>query len=274
MKNTSVKKIFNEFTHSEWVVYLLLIISVINVIAYLHQNNLSAIAIFLAIGFIVSRYTKNMIYVLLSAIVITNLFVSMGYLNSLGQKTKTREGLKMNTKGRSPGTAANLDALQSTGPAERIDAGEGAVGSPSGVASGAIQQIPTAPGIRAELVGDAAAATEKAVSELDEVQDITSTKEKNGSGNITPQDLKQGKKENKTNTKNQEAFAEQMQPFLQQLQKMLGEGGFDMKQLKKQQDDLLNAMQQMKPIIDGAEGMINKVAGGPLGNLLGFKNQN
>ena len=54
----------------------------------------------------------------------------------------------------------------------------------------------------------------------------------------------------------------------------MGEGGFDMKQLKKQQDDLLNAMQQMKPIIDGAEGMINKVAGGPLGNLLGFKNQN
>lgn len=259
MKNTSVKKIFNDFTHSEWVVYILLIISVINVITYLHQNNLSAIAIFLAIGFIISRYTKNMIYVLLSAIVITNLFVSMGYLNSLGQKTKTREGMA----GR--GAAAALNAAQaentSTQSNSRIKLGD--IESASSVGVKDLLTLNSPEGIVKEAVPD--------LSTPDAVED---SNKKNGGAKTTGKSLKEDKKDNKEQQANQEAFAEQMQPFLQQLQKMMGEGGFDMKQLKKQQDDLLNAMQQMKPIIDGAEGMINKVAGGPLGNLLGFKNKN
>ena len=258
MKNTYAKKLFKEFTHSEWVVYLLLIISVINVLAYLNQNNLTAIAIFLSTGFIVSRYTKNMIYVLLSAIVITNLFVSMGYLNSLGQKTKFLEGM------------SGKDDEENTSSENNSRLRKDGIKTASAIGVKDLQTVngPT------KIVKEATSESfiENDDSPASDLPVAESSHTKNSGSKATPTLLKEDKKSNKINTVKQEAFAEQMQPFVQQLQKMMGEGGFDMKQLKNQQEDLLKAMQQMKPIIDGAEGMINKVAGGPLGSLLGIKN--
>ena len=46
----------------------------------------------------------------------------------------------------------------------------------------------------------------------------------------------------------------------------------DTAELLKQQKQLMEAMQGMQPLIDGANGMLNKIGSSPLGKMLGVSN--
>ena len=65
------KKNINKFFQNKIILYIILGISLINLIGFLATNNLSAIIIFLLLGFISSIYTKNMSYILLIPLVLT-----------------------------------------------------------------------------------------------------------------------------------------------------------------------------------------------------------
>ena len=78
------KKNINKFFQNKIVLYIILGISLINLIGFLATNNLSAIIIFLLLGFISSIYTKNMSYILLIPLVLTNiLLLCNGIKNSM-----------------------------------------------------------------------------------------------------------------------------------------------------------------------------------------------
>ena len=84
MKGGSLKNIFKKVMHSKTLLYVLFGLAIVNLIGYLMQNNLAAIVLFLLIGFGSSHLTKNMIYVLLLAILVTNFIVRRGILKGLG----------------------------------------------------------------------------------------------------------------------------------------------------------------------------------------------
>ena len=87
-----MNKMLNMLVRNKIVLYVVLALSVFNLVGYLMKNNLGAIVLFLMVGFGMTHVTKNMVYVLLTAIVATNFLVMSGVLSSLG----LREGLKNN----------------------------------------------------------------------------------------------------------------------------------------------------------------------------------
>jgi len=60
------------------VLYVLLVIALVNIVGYLVKNNFSAALLLVLVGYGMTHLTKNMIYVLLVAILITNFIVGMG----------------------------------------------------------------------------------------------------------------------------------------------------------------------------------------------------
>ena len=65
------------------VLYIVFFLALVNLFGYLMAGNLDAVIFFLILGYLTSYFSKNMIVVMLAAIILTNLFVSSRYL---GQK--------------------------------------------------------------------------------------------------------------------------------------------------------------------------------------------
>ena len=79
-------KTSNNLTKSKTVLYIVTFIALMNLLGYLFMNNFQAVTMFLAVGIIVFKFSKNMIVVLVSCILATNLFVVL-------MKPSMREGL-------------------------------------------------------------------------------------------------------------------------------------------------------------------------------------
>ena len=90
MKGGFFKKNLKLLAHNQIVLYSLVVLAVMNLVGYLVRDNLAAIILFLMVGFGATYLTKNMIYVLLSSILITNFLVKTGIMKNLG----FREGMK------------------------------------------------------------------------------------------------------------------------------------------------------------------------------------
>lgn len=88
MKN--VNKIFQ----NKIVLYILLGLSFLNLLGYLAKNNLTAIIIFLLTGYGTTFFTKNMSYILLIPLLITNFLVALFSM----QKLSLKEGYTHNEK--------------------------------------------------------------------------------------------------------------------------------------------------------------------------------
>jgi len=89
MKSSSVKTFLKNLSHNQVVLYLVALCALFNLVGYTMKNNLAAIALFLGIGFSSTYFTKNMILVLLAAMIGTSLLIRLGLFKSLG----IREGL-------------------------------------------------------------------------------------------------------------------------------------------------------------------------------------
>ena len=74
------------------VLYIVFFLALVNLFGYLLAGNLDAVIFFLILGYLTSYFSKNMIVVMLAAIILTNLFVSSRYL---GQKPLL-EGMENN----------------------------------------------------------------------------------------------------------------------------------------------------------------------------------
>jgi len=84
MKGLSLGKSLNSLVHNKIVLYAVLALALVNLLGYLTQNNLTAIGIFLVVGFGATYVTKNMVYVLLIALVVTNFVVRRNLLSGVG----------------------------------------------------------------------------------------------------------------------------------------------------------------------------------------------
>lgn len=83
---SSLTKSVKNLGQNKLVLYIVAAIAIASLLGYLVQNNLVAIILFFVIGFGTTYVTKNMIYVLLVAILLTNFLISMGILRQFGLK--------------------------------------------------------------------------------------------------------------------------------------------------------------------------------------------
>ena len=88
-----MQKKLNSLVRNQIVLYIVLALSLVNLISYLSQGNLCAVILFFAIGLAITKYNKNMIVVLLGTIVATNLLVRVGFLKLFGLRQGFKEGV-------------------------------------------------------------------------------------------------------------------------------------------------------------------------------------
>ena len=84
MKGLSLPKSLNSLMRNKFVLYAVLGLAIVNLLGYLTQNNLTAIGIFLVVGYGMTHVTKNMVYVLLTALVVTNVVARQNLLRGYG----------------------------------------------------------------------------------------------------------------------------------------------------------------------------------------------
>ena len=82
------------------VLYIVFILAILNILGYLLAKNTEAIAFFLIVGFLTTYFSKNMIVVLLVAMVSTSIFtstrMSFGKLGMSKEGMENKEGKKEN----------------------------------------------------------------------------------------------------------------------------------------------------------------------------------
>ena len=79
-------KNFNKLFQNKIVLYILLGLSFLNLLGYLAKNNLTAIIIFLLTGYGTTFFTKNMSYILLTPLLLTNFLVALFSMQRLSLK--------------------------------------------------------------------------------------------------------------------------------------------------------------------------------------------
>jgi hypothetical protein len=273
MKSSTLKKFFNQFTHNEIALYLLLGIAVINLLTYLQYNYLGGIIIFSIVALINSHFTKNMVIILASTILITNLLVSLGFLSNLGVK----EGLDNSKPNNKKDAHVDVDA----------DTHDESCTADKDCKNGMHCDMRSK-----KCVGmtddDAIDLTETAVVDI---RDPSTPKVKSKTHSPpapppapSPQPTKSGFKnfdeddeETITISQKSQKHSNAMKDVQNNLQQLLGGNGtqkLDTAELLKQQKQLMEAMQGMQPIIDSANGMINKMGNSPIGKMLGLSPQN
>ena len=89
MKMPKMDKLLNDKN----VLYVVFVLAILNLLGYLLTNNLEAIVFFLMVGFLSTYFSKNMIIVLIIAMVSTSVFAST--------RPSTTEGMSTNSSRRS-----------------------------------------------------------------------------------------------------------------------------------------------------------------------------
>lgn len=79
------------------VLYIVFVVAILNVLGYLLVQNIDAVAFFLIIGFLSTYFSKNMIVILLIAIVTTSIFNSTRNKYVEGMSTRRSEKNKQKT---------------------------------------------------------------------------------------------------------------------------------------------------------------------------------
>jgi hypothetical protein len=80
----SIDKVAQGITTNKYVLYVVLCLAIVNVVTFLATDNFISLAIFALVGFLATRFTKNMIIVMLSTLIISTI---------LHVSRKTVEGL-------------------------------------------------------------------------------------------------------------------------------------------------------------------------------------
>ena len=257
MKGGSFNKLLKNIMYSKIVLYILLALATLNLIKYLLQNNLVAIVIFLLIGFIVTCFTKNMTYVLLSAIVVTNLITTSDILN----KFNILEGLenekhKKHKKHKKHGDNGDGDDETGNGSEDDGDSDDDSHSNPKNKNN----SKSTNDDIAIFEIEEPSSSTTKSSAHKN-------TKDKVSFKNIDDDEDEEDKAASVDyNNTVQDAF--------NNLEDILGSGGMEQmtkntEQLAQRQENLISAMNKMGPLMGMAQKMLTQLNSGAMGKLFG-----
>ena len=94
----------NSLLKDKKVLYIVFFLAVVNLFSYLIVGNLDAVTLFVLVGFLTSYFSKNMIVIMLFAMILTNFFVSSRYIKN----KKLTEGFDGKSKNKKQNKKQNI----------------------------------------------------------------------------------------------------------------------------------------------------------------------
>tara|TARA_Y100000389_G_C17465410_1_gene525041 strand:+ start:230 stop:1051 length:822 start_codon:yes stop_codon:yes gene_type:complete len=267
MKNSELKKLLKEVTTNKIVLYALSIVAFINLLSYLQYKCLGGIIVFLFIGMLTSHFTKNMILILSAAILLTNILVGAYSLCRIGLR---REGFKEGEKDKKgkehkkhkkdddkDDRSVKLDKNAPKPDSDTVDVKQ------TIKLSATESSIPLTSQEKRESTKIANLEDDEEDDQEDDEEDEKESDSKSGFSNYKLEDA-----EEFSSNPNSLENVKMMKDVQSQLKELVGGNGLqnlDTAELLKQQKDLMKAIKQMQPLIDGATGMMDKIQGFNLG---------
>lgn len=237
----SVQKTAKGLMENQNVLYVVAFLAFMSILGYLAKQNIEAVLFFLVVGFLTTYFSKNMIVVLLTAIIASNLFV-MSRMSMI-----RREGMSNSNDDTSdPDTAGSNSDDDNTHEKEVVGASASKKKKQASLKKAKYENEYE----NEQKEGLAMPATE-AEEEGDEDYATVPSK---GGDHID--------------------YSKTLESAYGNLEKILGEGGMKdisktTQQLMEQQKLLMDNMNQMAPMMKAAEGFIDKVGASQLGGMLG-----
>jgi len=237
----SVQKTAKGLMENQNVLYVVAFLAFMSILGYLAKQNMEAVIFFLVVGFLTTYFSKNMIVVLLTAIIASNLFV-MSRMSLI-----RREGMSNSDDDTSdPDTAGSNSDDDATHEKQVVGASASKKKKQASLKKAKYENEYE----NEQKEGLAMPATE-AEEEGDEDYATVPSK---GGDHID--------------------YSKTLESAYGNLEKILGEGGMKdisktTQQLMEQQKLLMDNMNQMAPMMKAAEGFIDKVGGSQLGGMLG-----
>jgi len=241
----TIPPFINNLLQNKNVLYVVLFISLMNIVGYLAFNDIDSVVFFVLIGLVASYFSKNMIIILLLAIITTNLFKGVQRVT-----LSRREGLE------------NKDADKSASKEEKGGAS---------VAHDKVDAAGEKDVKAAEAAEDASKHSDSSITKTDK-KDAT----KQGMSTLSPatynknedddEDVQAAKKKSTGKDMNRVDYAKTLEQAYDNIQNIIGEDGVrgltdQTKSLMQQQKVLMDNMKDMEPLLKSAQGFMNQLTG-------------
>jgi hypothetical protein len=262
--------------------YVILFLAVTNVLGFITMNNVNALLLFVIVGVVASRFTKNMSYIMVASLLVTN-----GYL--LVQRKMSREGMKASEDKEDPAKPDDNDIIMTPeiielqanippkGGVRHQDDDEKTMDI-SGInvdASGNrinldVQQLaPLSYSTRDNDKASSVNGNDKVRGGNNVVGGTTAKKDGFVSKNqrLSPGSLEPKKKSSKTKVEDDDTrvdYASTLEMAYDNLQTMLGDEGIkglssETRRLAKQQQNLISSLNDMAPILKDAQSTLTNL---------------
>jgi hypothetical protein len=234
---------------NKYFLYFILFLAVSNVVGYLVTNKINAVIFFALICILMTNFSKNMVVVLIVAIVSTNLLMA---------NKSMREGMETATE---PATTTTEPATTTTEPATTTT--EPSATLATDTATPKLKQIK-------EKVADAK--SEKAATTTDTTATDATVDEGFASAGVGSSGKKRGAIGGPAKPSRID-YATTLEDAYDNLDKILGSGGMknlsaDTEKLMSQQQSLFKAMNSMMPLVTNAQDMLKGLDMGKIGSMI------
>ena len=267
-KRSSSKKpeiTLNYLLKSRNVLYVVLFFSVANLFSYLMMKQLDAVAFFIIIGFLTTYFSKNMIIVMLTAMVSTFILVQFKLLGSVqeGMEDKEKKEKKEKKEGMENKEGMDHDHEEGMGEEEDVEVNVANVSSSS--------EIPITEGQRNRLT-KAKTPLESGVSKE---RFASSSKKSNESFSqkLSPAKFN-ASDDDRTPNKPKFDYADTLESAYDNLDKLLSSDAIknmsdDTARLAEKQGQLMKHIERIEPMVNKAAGLMEKFDFGKMNNALG-----
>jgi hypothetical protein len=260
--------------------YIILFLAVTNVLGFITMNNVTALLLFVVVGVVAARFTKNMSYILTASLLVTN-----GYL--LVQRKMSREGMvpkgQADTAGKDedPANPDEDDIIETP----QIQAIQAKIPPKGGVRHDDDDEKPMdISGINVDASGNPINRETRNLMPLstrdndkarggNNIVGGTDTKNQNKDGfvsknqRLSPGSLEPKKKSSKTKVEDDDTrvdYASTLEMAYDNLQTMLGDEGIkglssETRRLAKQQQNLISSLNDMAPILKDAQSTLTNL---------------
>jgi len=248
------------------VLYVVAFLAFANVLGYLAKQNTQAVIFFLIVGFLTTYFSKNMIVVLLTAMVTTNLFVMsrMTFVVKEGM-TDTSTGSGADTSTGSGADTSTGSGADTTTDADTTDADADDKDTKRPHESEEKQPVGASMDAKKKKASYKKTKYQADQSTEGLAMPATEEQEEGGEDYAAVPSL--------NGTADHIDYSKTLESAYGNLEKILGEGGMTdisktTQNLMEQQKMLMDNMNQMQPMMKAAEGFMDKVGGGQFGGLL------
>jgi hypothetical protein len=266
-KRSSSKKseiTLNYLLKSRNVLYVVLFFSVANLFSYLMMKQLDAVAFFIIIGFLTTYFSKNMIIVMLTAMVSTFILVQFKLLGSVQEGMKDKEGMEKKEKKE----GMDHDHEEGMEEEEDVEVDVAEISSSS--------EIPITEGQRNRLT----TAKEPLESGVSKDRYATANKKSNDgfSQRLSPAKFN-ASDDDRTPNKPKFDYADTVESAYDNLDKLLSSDAIknmsdDTARLAEKQGQLMKHIERIEPMVNKAAGLMEKFDFGKMNNALGEAMEN